>query len=293
MLVFDAAVQLDTSENGVFNLSRDLRLLGVVSYAPGAIRIVDEVREASDVEEALRAVASRSLKRHRVFRILIELLEINDGEINISEFADALRSAFLAVGAGSKTWRNYARAFAMWFEYAHLVSMAKDGRICTSAPPGKKVAILAGVQRVRPDASFPSGAPGPAITLLRRLRDPNVAPPAKASSLKRALRDLEFLGAIDTGRDGTVRLVDDQLLDALGMVNTARLRSLIERVPGGAATLQRLIDDPAANPQVVGRMLAEAARAVWSPTTMVGAGKHFRGWARWAGIVTKTRRSNS
>ncbi|MCW5802557.1 MAG: hypothetical protein KIT31_09225 [Deltaproteobacteria bacterium] len=293
MRASQAASLLETSEPGVFNLSRDLRLLGVLSYAPGEIRLADEIRAATDVEETLRAMALRTLRRHRVFRLIEELWMSNDGHIGVAEFADAIRTAFPAVAAGAKTWRNYARAFATWFEYVGLSSIDRGGMIGSVSATPKDIAILTTVRRLRPDASFPGGAPGPALALLRRLRDPSAPGPSTESALTRALRDLEFLGAITAGRDGNVQLADEDLVDSSGVVSARRLRDLIERVPGAAAALRVLEQEPATTPQVVGKVLADQYGAQWSPTTMSQTGKHFRGWARHAGIATKQRRGPS
>jgi len=40
--------------NGVFNLSRELRLLGVTTYEPNRVRILPELWSADDRESAVR-----------------------------------------------------------------------------------------------------------------------------------------------------------------------------------------------------------------------------------------------
>lgn len=291
MTVADAAAVLKTSDSGVFNLSRDLRLLGVLTYAPGEIRVADEVMNAAevDVEDVLRAIVTRSTKRHRAFRLLSELVEAREGEVSVGEFAAALSDAFPAVEVRENTWTMYARAFVGWFEYSRLASFARDGVIRVPASSDTQLSLLTPTRRARPDSAFPAGAPGPAIALLRRIRDSSTAPHGTPGGVRRAVRDLELLGVL-AEREGNVKLLDESLVDKKGVVIQERLLAVIESAPGCRDALDALRADAACSPATIGGLIAKATGAEWSHSTKVGVGKHFRAWARCAGVETTSKR---
>lgn len=54
------AADLNTSDNVIFNLSRELRLLGVTAYQPLTVRIVDDILTAPDPELAARQKVTNS-----------------------------------------------------------------------------------------------------------------------------------------------------------------------------------------------------------------------------------------
>jgi hypothetical protein len=139
MSVSDLATVLNTSENAVYNLSRELRLFGALAYAPNRVRLAEEIMTASDPEEELRRRVASSLRRHRAFSTFSRLAEQQGGAVSINALARNLPATFPAVEVAETTWGRYARSFARWFQYAGLArSGIRTSNQRTKLPPRSK-----------------------------------------------------------------------------------------------------------------------------------------------------------
>jgi len=74
-----------------------------------------------------------------------------------------------------------------------------------------------------------------------------------------------------------------------GKVSQEVLMELLRKVPGGNEAIDLLIQNPAAAPADVGQIFRAAHSADWKLATTQSVGKHFRGWARHAGVPTALR----
>lgn len=280
---------LNTSENAIFNLSRELRLMGVTAYEPNRVRVAADLWQADDREEALRRRVTGALRRHRAFSAFSRLADRSGGRVQLSDYARALPDAFPAVEVAATTWLSYARAFVLWFEYAGLVRTVGQSVVPTSDTDEPSATKLYGFRPpIRAKGIFPQQPPGPSVELLRRL---SAGDPLQDDLSRReaaALRELVLLGAIEFHPDGKVHLVDPKLV-VKGEVDPLQLRRLLEGKRGCAEALALLEGDPSARPEVVGEVVRRAYRAEWSSATTHGVGKHLRAWARLAGITTKIR----
>lgn len=261
-----AASRFRVSENAVFNQSRDLRLLGVLSYEQGIVRITPELLEDL-TETAIRVRVARALRRHRAWSIYRSMgFELEP--LDLGAFAGQLASAFPAVSGDVDTWLTYAGLFLRWFEYAGLRPVEGDNP-----------ALLTTSKPLPVRGAFPAGPPGPAIRVLRALQtqgSPESLVPR--TSLGRALRDLETLRCISLIGDTWVAN-EESFLRSDTLNGTALLEAL-QRVPQLADTLRFLGDNPNADSKAVGHLLAEGYGAGWSEVTVRGVGKHFLAWYR-------------
>jgi hypothetical protein len=278
----DLAARMGTSENGVFNLSRELRLLGATSYEPNRVRILPEIWDAEDREAELRRRVAGSLRRHRAFSAFAALADRLNG-VSFAAYGTELEKLFPAVEARNSTWIAYARTHLQWFEYAGLA--VARGALWDIAPEGSPgVGELIGgrvVRRTR--GGWPNSAPGPAVELLLKIaRGEGIG----NEDRRRGLRDLEVLGAVESNSDGTVALRDDGLvLD--GSIVPERLRDLMSKIPGVSEGLAVIESDPAAKPIDVGAAVKRAVNADWAELTVQGVGKYLRAWAKLAGLEVK------
>jgi hypothetical protein len=283
------AASLGTSVNGVWNLSRELRLMGVTTPEPNRVQMQKDIWEAEDRESALRRRVSGALRRHRGFTVLVDLADRSSTAIELATYARELPRAFPAVDVADTTWVSYARALVLWFEYAGLVRFA-DSRISVvqedenpPAPP------LLGVQpRVRVKNALAQSPPGPSLDLLLAI-DRGDSINFQARATKASLRELVKLGAVAVNAYGGVTMVAvDLVVD--GQVDPEALRELLRTHPGFASVLEVLEADPYAEPTTIGGILRDAYGAEWSPATVMSVGKYGRAWARRAGTATRTRR---
>lgn len=101
----------------IYNLSRDLRQLGLVDVHNRVFTVNEEVRDLSD-EEFLPYLQGQ-LKQNRL--VSLTLAEINTyGVIHLDQVSDLLREMFPSVQATQKTWIHYSRTTARWLHEARL-----------------------------------------------------------------------------------------------------------------------------------------------------------------------------
>lgn len=278
----EAMAVLGTSEAVVFNTVRELRLLGLVSYTPGEIHIAPSAM-GSNPEAALRQIAASALRRHLAYDLMVDLLQ-ETGIVSYDFFAECLSVAFPAVTAKASTWDQYARAFAYWFAYAGLFGFTTWGMSEYPEDTHVDLAILSRQRRLTIHDRFPQSAAGPAIELGCALSEGNHLA-MSASRRKKALGALRALSLARTDHNGVE--VVDELVFRSGQVDRPALRRRVEeRVPGGPEALEALSRDPSLSAIEVGLLLKDAQGATWARSTTEKAGKHFRSWAREAGLRT-------
>lgn len=276
--VHDLADRLSTSENAVFNLSRELRLLGATSYEPNRVRLLPEIWESGDREGAIRTRVAQSIKRHRAFSAFLGI-EDRLGSVSVAAFAAELPSAFPTIEVTQNTWNTYGRVFLKWFEYAGLAKAQPGGSWVSSAEGTSGVGKLLGAPvRRRTVGGFPHDPPGPSIALLMELASNESLDVSQRRSALRPLLDIDAVREVDG------RLVVQSDLAQEGVLNAPELRNLLARMPGAAEGLALLERKPDAPPAEVGTAVAEALSAEWAPLTVQGVGKYLRAWARTAGV---------
>lgn len=286
-----AAKALGTTESVVFNISRELRLMGVLfSDKSGTFAIAEEVLEAEDFNDAVHGRVSKALKRNKAFDALSKLAVDDDEGISFQDFAAELPSAFAGVQGSEKTWNTYARAFVKWFEYGRLITVT--GSTIQLGVPQKQVLELVDVKGLlgltrRVPRKFPESAPRPALQLAKYLSGLCDNPKLTKKANLKALNDLRALGiARFERRSGELVTETPSLFDEHGEVVESVLRELIERMPGAAEAFSTLEDDPKTSRDAIGEIIASGYGKEWAEGTKRNAGGYFRGWAQYAGIET-------
>jgi hypothetical protein len=286
---------LDTSDTAIFNLSRELRLLGITSHEPNRVRLVSEVVEAEDPELEVRRRVGNALRRHRAFSALRKLADRSGGSLTLDSYARDLPNAFPAVAVAENSWRSYARAFLFWMDYAGLVVReGGDYRVATDHSPAQTVRLLDSPSPLKYRPGVPLSAPRRSVELLNRLHLEKVIELPSLQKDREAAGALYAMGALTVSPSGQVRLkVADLILDD-GQLNKRTLRRLLEGVPGGQAGVDALVSDPRASPKTIGTAIASAAHATWTQDTLRGVGGYFRSWCKLAGLtVEKPRRGRA
>ena len=277
----DIAERLSTSENGVFNLSRELRLLGATAYEANRVRLLPEVWQAEDREAELRRRVAAALRRHRGFSVFATLAD-RIGGVTISAYARELPATFPAVDVKESTWVAYARVHLQWFHYAGLA--VQKGATWHIAPEGTEGEgdLLGGPVRRRLHGGFPHDAPGPALRLLKRVA---AGEPLTIQNNRRTAAPLLVMGAIRVNGMRYEMAHPDLVVD--GVVNPTRLRELLLAVTGVPQGLALIETDPGVPPTAVGRAVKSAVAADWSDATVHSVGKYLRAWAREAGLAVR------
>ena len=284
----DAAAEMNTSATVVFNYARELRMFGVLNSETNQVVLESEIINSLDRESVVRARVARALRRHKMYKLVIETLN-QENIVSLQRFASMLPAEFPTVEAKNDSWLTYARSFCQWLEYAGLVRLRRDGVIGIAGdddePP---LRLLSGTVPVRVRSGFPGNNPGPSLQLLRHLSDPSSHSRPSNNGFKRAVRDLTLLGVVEKDSGGRIVLSNQNLvLD--GTVDVQRLRTVVERQRGMREAFEHLMSDPSAPPKVLGEEHRDRLGADWVDSTTFSSGKFIRAWARACGIPTRLR----
>jgi hypothetical protein len=76
-----------------------------------------------------------------------------------------------------------------------------------------------------------------------------------------------------------------------GQLDTEALFRGLSQLPGGSECLQLLKEDPSADALTIGSRLRDAYGVNWEDSTAALNGKHFRSWARRAGLSLRVPRA--
>jgi hypothetical protein len=287
--VRDIASRLATSENSVFNHSRELRLLGATAYEPNRVRLLSDIWRSDDREGELRGRVTAALRRHRAYSSFTALADRLD-EVTINAYARDLPSAFPAVAVSDSTWISYARVYLQWFEYAGLATQRSGAwSVAPDGSSGVGELLSSRVSRVVRRGAFPHNAPGPALTLLG-----DIAAGAQVlwREHRRGATDLVRLGAVDVRNDGICYLREPNLVQD-GRIVPSELLRLLRSLPGVSEGLAAIEADPEATASDVGEAVSRALNAEWKTNTTLGVGKHLRAWARESGLAVRPPRQRS
>ncbi|MEU6723458.1 restriction endonuclease [Nonomuraea wenchangensis] len=285
----NAAAEMNTTATVVFNYARELRMFGVLNSEANQVVLESELMNSPDREEAIRSRVGQALRRHKMYKLAMEMLSHED-LVPLSRFASMLPAEFPAVEAKSDSWFTYARSFCQWMEYAGFVRLRRDGMVRADenddeSPPPR---LLSGIVPVRVRSAFPGSNPGPSLKLLLHLADPASYPRPSANGFSSAVRDLTLLGVVERDTSDRIILSDNSLISN-GAIDTARLRLVVERQRGMRKAFEGLEADPGASPRAVGEAHRDTLGADWADTTTLSVGKFIRAWARACGIATRLR----
>ncbi|MDG9677606.1 hypothetical protein [Micromonospora sp. DH14] len=282
MSVADVAGAIGSTPGSVVNSSRILRLLGVTMYEANRVRIADAVLDSGDRESALRRTVASALRRHRAYSLFVRLAERHGERVSIPLFTRELPEAFPAVEAQPKTWATYARAFALWFEYSGLSIIRTNDLYVPGEGYSGKGNLLSSKHVASVRVEHLHGAPGPSVQLLLTMDAAGVLYKDLGRAAQRAARGLLLLGLAQEHPKGTVVPAPGSVRD--GSVNPGHIRAGLQRLPGGREAISVLERDPAADIFSIGAILRDACAAEWKDSTTQLNGKHFRSWAKAAGV---------
>jgi hypothetical protein len=290
MSVADAASRLGTSANGVFNLARELRQMGLIRPESNRFTVQSEVLTSPDPEDCCRTLVGKALRRHKISTVAIECLSESDDPVSFAEIAQELPAAFPTVEVKEDSWITYARAFCQWLAYAGLVGITVGGQVCRSDAEGVELvsfSLFAPPKGLRLRGAFPQSPAGPAREMLLHFADAtNPAPTGRR--YQRAVAELSSLGIVSA--EGSHVTLESVEVIHDGQIDTERLRECVVKMPGCLDAFQLLEANPSSTPGEIGKLLRSAFGATWGTTTTSQIGKNLRSWARFCGLTTKQSR---
>ncbi|QDU30248.1 hypothetical protein ETAA8_53670 [Anatilimnocola aggregata] len=288
LLADDAVTKLGLKLGAVFNLARELKVMGVATDVPRHVHIADDIINASDRETAIRDRITASLKKHKALSLLTDLAASADGPLPITAFAEALPKAFPAIQVRDDIWAQYARAFITWFEYAQIATLDRNSIEIPPSDP-KLITLLTATRHPRARTqgrpkSFPQSQPKPALALAQAIARNLPHPAMRYNAKKKALSDLILLDLIDSPKTD-VYTIKRNPFDASFSVLAEVILDGIEQFSGCKPAVQLLRANPNATHSEIGQALQAGHGTTWSDQTLLLNGKTFRAWAKAARLI--------
>lgn len=121
------SIEQESEETGkiaasIYNLSRDLRNLGLLRVRNRVFTIGDDVKELK--QEEITPFLQGQLKRNRVVRLILAELNEHDS-MSIDDISILLQQLFPSVEAKKSTWMFYGQTTAAWLHEAQLAYKRK------------------------------------------------------------------------------------------------------------------------------------------------------------------------
>lgn len=112
--------RINLSQKTLYNILRDMRLLGVVKVDNNYITLMINLPiETEAFEEDLSKHLRERLKRNRLIWRILKKLEEKD-KLVINEVSELIKSSCPYISATEKTWQTYASSFARWMDATDL-----------------------------------------------------------------------------------------------------------------------------------------------------------------------------
>ncbi|MDG4831560.1 restriction endonuclease [Solwaraspora sp. WMMD1047] len=283
LAIADVATAVGATTGSIVNTSRTLRLLGISVFEPNRIRLAQAIVGSVDQEAVLRRTVADAMKQHKAYSTFLRLAERHSDGIDIPLFASELAQAYPAIDKRSeRTWATYARAFALWFEYAGIAQLDNHNlRLPSEDHAGKGTLLMTSRLRAIRVESI-NGGPGPSLRLLELASRRAVKVDELSRGQQRAARNLRVLGLVQEQHRDVLLPAPDVFVEGK-LAGPALLRGLLT-LPGGPRAVSLLEGDPTVDNLSLGRALIEGPPARLKDSTIELNGKHFRSWARQAGV---------
>jgi hypothetical protein len=123
--VEDFRQKMSLSEGSFYNLSRDMKLLGMATIEGNCISLRLEVPQGKKIDSCVSEYLQERLLRNRLMSMIMGALE-TEITLFVDEVASILAESCPYVSAVQKTWDLYARRFCDWLDFSNLAIY--DGR---------------------------------------------------------------------------------------------------------------------------------------------------------------------
>jgi hypothetical protein len=290
---------LEASDGSFYNLTREMRLLGLASKAETNIAANPKLPDSGETFETdLRSLIKERLSRNRIVTKLLKELESRT-YLSVDDVAATISESCPYIAAKPETWRVYARTIGNWMNFADLaIFRGKIGQLARYRPDRAiREAYLSDARRSY-RMRFPRIQYGPveraAIVIVEAIRTEQRVDWSgfKKSTISKALGTLEDIAFVT--RDDESLEVNAGLVEFV--TNPERRPQLFleaaTHIPAFSTFVEVLRSRPPESwtseelsKEVAGRLAVD-----WKPGTAATNVKIMLDWARHCGLNPKLKR---
>jgi DNA polymerase III delta prime subunit len=290
---------LGASDGSFYNITREMRLLGLASKAGTSIAANPKLPDAGETFEAdMRSLIKERLNRNRIVTKLLKELESRT-PLSVEDVANIISESCPYIAAKPETWRVYARTIGNWMNFADLaIFRGKTGQLARYRPDRAiREAYLSSARRSY-GLRFPRIQYGPieraAIVVFEAIRSKQRVDWSgfKKSTISKALDTLEDFAFVT--RDDQSLEVNARLIDFVADPEHRPELFLhaATRIPAFATFLEALRSRPPESwtSEDLSKEVAHRLNVDWKPGTAATNVKIMLDWARHCGLNTKLKR---
>ncbi len=298
LAVDDLRAEVGLSRRSLYNVIRDMRVLGLVEVSEGTIR-ARFASEVSALEESARLFLKERLPRNRIVKgVLASLSE--RGRLSIGECAELLSELAAYISAKDATWRNYAAVLVAWLDFADLAVLDRSASAIRPLTVGSEVRERT-IPPLRPSSALARRMPfalrvqyGPVEAALEKIVEAAAARRApewddfRRSTATKALSVLDDLGFLSRQGDSLILeplALDFFHADAEGRRRIVAPRALSDRAFGEFVEILNDESSGLSSNSELGKELSRRLGLEWGEGTAEIQAKILLDWARQTGLA--------
>ncbi len=288
----DFISRVELSQRSLYNVVRDMRMLGLVEVADGSIRVKLST-DGDDVDGSFRVFLKDRLTRNRTAQGILAHLEEKE-RLSIGECTDLLAGLATYVSATSRTWRQYALVLADWLDFADLAVFDKHDGVIRQLSVGAEVRERSILPARRRSAFMLRVQYAPVEAVVERIAQAAAAQRApewtdfRKSTASKALRVLTDLGFLR--RQGPSLILEPIALSFYRADAKSRGKIIGEQVLRDRAFAEfvAILNDEATgllSNRSLGKALSSRLHLHWGDGTAETQAKIMLDWARQTGLA--------
>jgi hypothetical protein len=181
----------------ILNALRELRMLELIDYSRGQLRIDEEVINSFERGELDSLIKERVWRSNGLVQDICSRIT-TEGEMELGELTRLMKESLPLLKLSENTWDIYARTLASWMRYAGLThpgAFTAGGRAVGATRRGRQSEYF-----------LPSSYVNQIILLIEKFGDQEIIPVSELEEMRWAKTDCIQLGLIQENEKASVRL---------------------------------------------------------------------------------------
>jgi len=257
----------------VLNALRELRMLELIDYTRGQLRIDEDSINAYDVGELDLHIKEQVWRSNGLVQDIVSRIS-TEGEIDLVEIIRIMNESLPLLELSESTWDTYARTLISWLRYVGLThpgAITSEGRAIGATRRGRQSEYY-----------LPSSYVKQVITVMSKFGDEEIIPVLELDEMRWAKADCIQLGLIEEDdRNLRITLTGDEFL-ANQLARPRVFRDCLENLAYIDQYLGQIRSQGKSHLEVLKNTLGDEA---FTEETWLWRSKILANWLEFAGII--------
>ena len=260
----------------VLNALRELRMLRLVDYARGQLKIDEDTLNSFERGELDLHIRERVWRSNGLVQDILSQIT-TEGEMELKALLQIMKRSLPLLDLSEKTWEIYARTLVSWLRYVgltHPSAITADGRAIGATRRGRQSEYF-----------LPSSYVKQIIKLMERFGERDMIPANEIEGIRWAKADCVALGLVEEDAENNVQLTltGDEFLST-PMSRQRMFRDFLMHLAYINSYLAQIEDSSRSHLQVLKNTLGDTA---FTEETWLWRSKILANWLDFAGIIQR------